>query len=322
MTDIPDPHRSRALLVGVADYPRMPPERQLSTVRPGLGRLAELLQEPDIWGLPAENCKVLDQPADSDTVVSELGRAAKEASDALVFYYAGHGLVDPVVGEGELHLGLPQSYEPGGTQLALRYAHIRREFHLSAHIKRRLVILDCCWSGGALGSTMSGGDLAAEMAIEGAAVLTATSSTRKALAPPNEQYPAFTGALIDTLSSGIAGAPEFLDAGTIFRHLTAVQAGRGYPRPQLGGTGSGPQLAMFRNRAWQRSATPAPPPAVTQPPSADRVRLLRRLGRYREADELQRQAAMLAEPAAVRGRASELRRSSEYQRAMDLEEPG
>jgi hypothetical protein len=309
--------------VGVSEYPRLPPDRQLPTVAAGLHRLAEVLRDDQVWGLPRENCTVLDQPADSDTVVATLRKVAKEARDALIFYYAGHGLVDPAVADEQLHLALPQSYEPGGTHLALSYAYVRREFRVSAReVPRRLVILDCCWSGKALGTTMGSDDLVAEAAIDGTAVLTATAATRKALAPAGEQCTAFTGALIDALANGIEDGPELLDLGTIYRHLDVVQSGRGRPRPQFGGTGIGMDMTWTRNRAWRPSApdTAAPGPSTVDADAAERVHLFRRLGGYAEAEAVQQEAAARSDPGAVRARVSELRRSGDYEQALKLEQ--
>jgi hypothetical protein len=335
--EVPDPQHSRALLVGVSEYPRLPSDRWLPTVAAGLDRLAEVLCDDRVWGLPEGNCTVLHQPADSDTVVTALREAAQEARDALIFYYAGHGLVDPAIADEQLHLALPQSYEPGGTHMALSYAHVRREFRVNARqAQRRLVILDCCWSGKALGTTMGGDGIVGETAIEGTAVLTATAPTKKALAPDGEQYTAFTGALIDTLACGIEGGPELLDLGTIYRHLYAKQSGLGRPRPQFGGTGIGMGMTWTRNAAWQPSAqdntaqhntkqhntAPDNTAQHNTAPDADtaaRVRQFRRAGGYAEAEAVQQEAAARADPDAVRARVSELRRSGDYEQALRLE---
>ncbi len=228
--------------------------RQLPTVEPGLYRLAELLCDERIWGLPAGNCTVLHQPASADDIVSALRTAAAGAQDALVFYYAGHGLVDPAVRDGELHLALPGAYEPGGTHLAMSYTHVRRELKVSRG-SRRVVILDCCWSG--LAQPGSREDAAA---IEGTAVLTATPATRKALAPPDERYPAFTGTLIDLLASGIPGEPPVLDLGALYRHADDRLARKGRPRPQFFGTGDSARVPLVRNLAYRTPAAEGRPP--------------------------------------------------------------
>jgi hypothetical protein len=310
MTPLPDPARSRALLVGVSAYRKMPADRQLPTVEPGLHRLAELLRDERIWGLPAGNCTVLHQPASAGDIIGALRTAAAGAQDTLLFYYAGHGLMDPAVRDGELHLALPDAYEPGGTHLAMSYMHVRRELAMSRG-SGRVVILDCCWSGLALPAGVAGA-----AAIDGTAVLTATAATNKALAPPGEQYPAFTGTLIHTLGTGIPGQPQVLDVGTVYQHVADWLARGGRPRPQLLGTGDGARIPLARNLAYR-------PAAGTRPSAgaARQVHALRRAGRYREADELQQEAAAAGDSESLRGRAEELRRIGRYADAAGLEDP-
>jgi len=309
MTSLPDPARSRALLVGVSAYRNMAADRQLPTVEAGLYRLADLLCDEQIWGLPAGHCTVLHQPASADDIVTALRAAAAQAHDALVFYYAGHGLMDPAVRDGELHLAMPDAYEPGGTHLAMGYMHVRRELAMSRG-SWRMVILDCCWSGLALPAGVTGA-----AAVDGTAVLTATAATRKALAPPGERYPAFTGALIDTLGSGIPGRPQVLDAGTVYQHVKDRLAKGGRPRPQFLGTGDGARTPLAHNLAYRQADGPQP-----AADTARRVRELRRAGQYREADELQQEAAASGEPESLRRRAGELRRIGRYADAAGLED--
>ena len=109
----------------------------------------------------------------------------------------------------------------------MSYTHLRREFKVVGRSARRVVILDCCWSGLALLSGIEGHGLVSAAAIDGTAVLTATAATKKALAPPEDQYPAFTGTLIDILSMGILGEPQVLDLGTLYLHADDRLAGRG-----------------------------------------------------------------------------------------------
>jgi hypothetical protein len=312
MTHLPDPAGSRAVLVGVSRYERMPPNRQLPTVSSGLTRLAELLCDERVWGLPQDNCMILHEPANSEAVIGRLRTAAEAVRDTLIFYYGGHGLVDPALSGGELHLALPQAYEPGGTHLALSYAHVRREFNVAARGVRRVVILDCCWSGLAVGEMGSHG-LSGVAAIEGTAVLTATAATKKALAPPDEQYPAFTGLLIDVLDRGIAGGARLLDLATIYRHLDSQLAGKNRPRPQLSGSGEGAQIPLAWNVAWREPARD-----WVQADVAERMLALRRAGRYDEADQLQRRAAEAGEVSAMKNQATELRRSGRYEDASTL----
>jgi len=89
---LPDPRESRAVLVGTARYRSLP---HLPAVEANLKRLSTLFTAPDLWGLPADNCKVLLDPENPVDVLRAVHEAAKTARDTLVVYYAGHGLRDP-----------------------------------------------------------------------------------------------------------------------------------------------------------------------------------------------------------------------------------
>ncbi|MET8779536.1 caspase family protein [Nocardia sp. NPDC004654] len=329
MTDVPDPQRSRAVLVGVSRYPKMSEARQLPAVEASVLELAKLLCDKAIWGLPPENCVVLQNSADADTVVQAIRSAASTATDALVFYYAGHGLSDPVMDDG-LGLALSSSYEPGGTHTALRYEHVRREFLVQARAARRLVLLDCCWSGLAIPGAMGGEDgaVASAVAIEGTAVLTACAATRKALSPPGEPYTAFTGALIDVLADGIPDAGPTLTVQSIFTALQQRLSKRSRPLPQLASHGAGAEMTVSRNHGWRRPADATPPTQSAEVPATPvrsaaaaraRIRALTRAGAYDEAFAERLTASRPANEELLPDLIAYLRRTGRYREAAELE---
>ena len=312
-------------------------DRQLPAVARNLSGLAERLTDPAIGSVAPERCTVVREPADAEAVLSALRSAAKAAKGgSLLFYYAGHGLTDPLKDGGALHLALPHSYEPGGTHLALDYGHIRTALlREAAAVPRKTVILDCCWSAlaipGAMSGTSQGTAFANAAAIEGTAVLTACAATQQARSPQGETYTAFTGALIDLLDRGLPGGPEYLDAATVHAWLSPRLGGRGLPSPQLGCTGGGSAIPLARNTAYAPAAGPSPEhakaaePGPDEPPRPDpaelrsRSRESRRLGDYAEAGQLLRKAAAGGDPDSLRELAAHLRRSGHYADATELE---
>lgn len=324
-----DPRASRALLVGVSRYPKMGQDRQLPAVENNLERLSAVLRDEQVWGLPAEHCTVLHQPADEEAVIAALRREAEAAEDTLLFYYAGHGLVDPMAG-GELGLALPEAYEPDGAHVSVAYPNIRRQLLVTAaHVPHKVVILDCCWSGLALHGLL-GESAMPTTAIEGTAVLTAAAATRRAQSPPGMSYTAFTDALLGILEDGVRNDKPLLDVGTVFSTLKDVLKARAkrdprIPIPQLGCTGDGGRLILARNRAVPPLDQTALRQAASEAPAldgralADRILELRRTGRYEEARVLQRQAARSGDTQSVRGIATELRRMGHYAQAAELE---
>ena len=178
--------------------------------------------------------------------------AAQAATDTLLFYYAGHGLTPPV--GSNLHLALPGSVS-GRTYTAVPYDHVR-EAMLKSRASRRVVILDCCYSGLALGHM---GDptavLANEASAEGTFVLAAAAENRPAQAPAGWRNTAFTTELLEAMRHGIPDEGPLLDLDSIYRHLDQSLRAKGLPTPQKRDRNTGGQVTLIRNQAYR----PSPP---------------------------------------------------------------
>ncbi|MGW4983912.1 caspase family protein [Streptomyces mirabilis] len=255
MSVLPDPGASRAVLVGTGRYEHLEP---LPAVANNLRALADLLCDPLSLQLPPQHVTVVEDPVAAHTVVGAVRQAAAEATDTLVVYFAGHGLVD---GQDQLTLALPHT-EFGRIETALPYDWVRQVLLLDSRAERHVVILDCCYSGLALGRMSVGSGLADQAAVEGSFLLAAAAETRTALAPVGETYTAFTSALLDTLRRGVPGAPALLDLGVVYRHLRLTMEARGHPVPQARDRNSGAQVALARNHAKLPAAPASAAPGV------------------------------------------------------------
>lgn len=242
MSALPDPGASRAVLVGTSRYEHL---EQLPAVANNVRALADLLCGPLALQLPERHVRVVEDPAAAHVVVGAVRQAAAEASDTLIVYFAGHGLVD---GQDQLVLALPHT-EFGRIETGLPYDWVRQVLLLDSRAERHVVILDCCYSGLALGRMSAGAGLADQAAVEGSFLLAAAAETRTALAPVGENYTAFTGALLDALRQGIPGAPALVDLGSLYRHLRRTLEARGHPVPQARDRNTGAQMALARNHA-------------------------------------------------------------------------
>ncbi|SOD66770.1 Proteasome lid subunit RPN8/RPN11, contains Jab1/MPN metalloenzyme (JAMM) motif [Streptomyces zhaozhouensis] len=259
MAGLPDPAGTRAVLIGVGEYELLP---GLPGVTNNLSALYTLFTAPDLLGLPADHCTVLDGSVSPDEMDRAVASAAAEATDTLIVYYAGHGLVDEY--DGTLHLSAYRTDPARVHATAAPYEWVRRS--LPRGPERRLVVLDCCFSGRALNSMADDG-ITAITAAEGTAVLAAAHENRVAAAPPDEPHTAFTGELVELLSRGIPGGPELLDLATLFGTMERALRAKGRPVPQGAFRNTARQLALGRNRAW------APPDVVLhQPPRAGAAR--------------------------------------------------
>ncbi|MCX5050212.1 MULTISPECIES: caspase, EACC1-associated type [unclassified Streptomyces] len=269
---LPDPRRSRAVLLGFDTFtdPGLP---DLPAVTHNVEDLVEVLTSP--WGtaLPDGHCVrrrkgVPSDLTDSASVGARLVSAAKEAEDLLLVYYAGHGVVGP---DGELYLSLPStSSEPDLVPwTGIPFSLVRRTL-ANARADSRVLILDCCFSGlaiGAMATTTS--VVAGQLEVAGTCTLASSPANRPSSAPVGARHTAYTGELLDLLKHGTTEAAEFLTLQTIHEHLARVLPSKGHPRPELRGTHTVGRLALARNRA--RSGISDPEAMVKEATRLERI---------------------------------------------------
>ncbi|GAA1787962.1 hypothetical protein HC028_12800 [Planosporangium flavigriseum] len=261
MAQLSDPLRSQVALVGVGAYTRLPP---LPAVANNLTGICDVLTDDRLWGLPADNCRIVADPKTPQEVDGPLRRAARSAGvgGLLLVYFAGHGLVDART--GELHLAVRETDREAAYATAVPYEWIRRSV-LASPASRRVVILDCCYAGRAISGM--GDDLTAvadEVEIDRTCILVATSPNRVALAPPDEKYTAFTGALVGVLREGVPDGPDPLDVATVYDEVLLDMRRKARPLPELRCRNGGERVPLVRNLA-RPARRPAPAPPAVQP---------------------------------------------------------
>ncbi|WP_411111444.1 caspase, EACC1-associated type [Streptomyces sp. c-19] len=285
--ELPDPLGSYAVLIGSSSY-ESPDLEDLPAVSRNLEDLGRLLEDPGVWGLPPDHVTRVAEPSSPAQLLDAVREAARRATDTLLVYYAGHGLVGP--GEVDsLLLALPSS-DPERPYTSVDFANVRREVLDAGRKVNRVVILDCCYSGQAMTGGMNGPVTMAEQArITGTYLLTACGPNRLAVAPPDEPHTAFTGELIRALSGGLPGAGPLIGATELYEHVTGELRAKGRPIPQQRLSNTGRDLVLARNRhGLPGGATPAaPPPPAARPAVPDRFRVLlrsqpRRIAEYTE----------------------------------------
>ncbi|WP_194916184.1 caspase family protein [Catenulispora rubra] len=242
-----DPARSRIVLVGVESYTDavIPDEPAIAN---NVADLTEVLTDPAFGAFDSEHLLVAPDGAGVQDVGSLLLTAAAEAEDLLLFYYAGHGF--PTTSRAELHLSLAGTGIDRLAFTALPFDAVRDVF-LQARARSRVVILDCCYSGKAIGRILGDADVPEPLDIAGTYTLTASPATRPASAAlPGERHTAFTGRLIELLRTGNPEAGPDLSLGDIYRHLRIRLRADGLPEPQQRGTATGDRLALTPNPAY------------------------------------------------------------------------
>ncbi|MFF9624872.1 caspase family protein [Streptomyces griseosporeus] len=267
MKGVPDPAASRAVFIGTSYYTGSLPD--LPAVASNLVALAELLCSADLLGLPEQNCVVVADPETPAQMIDPIVEAAVEATDTLLVYYAGHGLLarQPT----ELHLALRGSDQQRASYTAVPYGVIGEEM-ARTRAERHVVVLDCCYSGRALGRMGSDDPataLADEAAIAGTYVIAAAGETKTALAVPGERHTAFTAELLATLQHGIPGEGPYLSLDSIFQEVAASLRAKQRPLPQRRIRNTAGQLILARNRAFAEHAEAHGPADPSPPPPHD-----------------------------------------------------
>ncbi|MEV4707254.1 YqgE/AlgH family protein [Actinoplanes sp. NPDC049316] len=257
MSDVADPAASQVVLIGVAAYRRLP---GLPAAGRNVTDLRDLLAHEDLWGVPPDNCQVLVDPEDPAEVSRAVRRAAAatERDGLLLVYFAGHGLVDP--DDDRLILGLPGCDPEVPYERGVPYEWVRRAV-ADSRARRRVVVLDCCYSGRAgaeIGGDSTGTDAVADKAeTEGTCLLVSAPANRPAMAPRGEVHTAFTGELIRLLRDGLRPpppdpTPPALTVHTVWRTVRRAMLRRGFERPELRARDAGGEIALVHNPAAPR----------------------------------------------------------------------
>ncbi|MFF0000320.1 caspase family protein [Streptomyces avermitilis] len=203
--------------------------------------------------LPVDHCQVLgdqDQPLDKATLGSALAVARLEATDLLLVYYAGHGLLDE---EGLLHLTLADAEPDNVAYTAVPLEVVKRELS-RARARARVLVLDCCFSGRAVAAMSTPGSLVAgQLEVTGTFTLTSTTATAPSHAPPGATYTAFTEALLGALR-----APGPLTLDEIYAYVDRDLAGRGLPRPQRRSVNAASDLVLVSGPVEERPVSQKP----------------------------------------------------------------
>ncbi|MFF5572473.1 caspase, EACC1-associated type [Streptomyces luteogriseus] len=248
MTDapsLPDPERSRVVLAGAHTYEYL---ENLPAVGNNLKKLREALTDSSICGFSPDSTTVLEQSATPNELLDATYDAADSCTDTLIFYFAGHGLTSQRY--DDLLLAIPGT-EKRRPHTAVRFDDVRQAILSARKAVRKVVILDCCFSGRAMiGSMQDATDLAARSDIEGSYILTAASETKAAISPPGETLTAFTFELIDILQHGIQHESEHLSMGAIYDSLHARLSGKGRPTPQQRNRNAGSKIILARNKSF------------------------------------------------------------------------
>ncbi|WP_416983893.1 caspase, EACC1-associated type [Streptomyces sp. T028] len=252
MTRFPDPARSRAVLIGVSryDHRELP---GIPAVRANLADLRAILTDPVSGTVRAEHCKVVGEPRVPTDFGIPVAEVASEATDLLLVYYAGHGLVDA---QGRFHLAVSGS-DPARPSVTALPFDVVREAMVDSRATVRVLVLDCCFSGRATGAMADeAGLISGQIDIAGTYILSSSPSNKPSMAPSGETHTAFTAALLVAL-----GDPEPLTLDEVFLKVHRNLLRRSLPLPQCRVMNTAGGMSLTKGPP----STAAPPVAVVPP---------------------------------------------------------
>ena len=242
----PNPTRSNAVLIGVGSYthPDLP---DIPAVQANLDDLHTLLVGPASGGFTADRCVRVAGPRHAFDIGAVVRNTAQAATDVLLVYYTGHGLLDR---RGRLHLALADSDPDHVGWTTLPFETLREEL-LDSRALVRILILDCCFSGRAFeamgGQTMI---VAGQVEVAGTYTITSSAANQPSFAPAGQRNTAFTAALLSTVET----APEH-SLDTLFLGIDDHLRQHGHPRPQRRNINIAGDLILFDNpEKWWRTA--------------------------------------------------------------------
>ncbi len=236
-----------AILVGCSVYPQETGLDSIPPVANNIRKLANILADPDIFGIPDERIHTLLDPESCRKFNTFIKTNTAEAQGTLLFYYAGHGII---AYDGSLLFPTQETEKSMEDETSVAWELVKRRL-ISSPARRRILILDCCYSGRATGSLgAETAELRAPLAAEGAIAITAAPRNKTAHFLAGEDYTAFSGRLFTVLEYGIPDRGGLLTADAIFEETRRLVSMRGnLPEPQIVASGTMGQLPIARNKA-------------------------------------------------------------------------
>lgn len=235
----PKREASQVILMGASDYERHTQLPQLPAIHNNLISLEAALTNQITGVFSSEHCVVVDTPDSPRSLMTRFTRAANQAEDVLLAYYAGHGILG---WDGDLHLTVRETDPDQLAGTAVPFEWIQKTIN-SSPASIRILVLDCCFSGLAIGAMSSDSAALNQIEIAGTYILASTTANRVSIAVPGERYTAFTGELVDLLSKR-SDVPLLLR--DLYRPLRAAMARRGLPGPRSSAVDSSGELALRR----------------------------------------------------------------------------
>ncbi len=208
---------SSVVLIGTSSYPKDEILDDLPHVIENIKTLVGLFVDPAVIGLSPNSIMEIVDEAHASVILTKLRERAKATEDTLLVYYSGHGLYGDV--DSALYLASTNTTDEGKAYDGIAIEKLKKAI-LESPAKKKILILDCCYSGTVHEGGMDGDPMSPVLNLSGTYTIAASSSNVKALALPGEKYTVFTGELIRVLEEGLESLPSMLTIKKIFEAVT------------------------------------------------------------------------------------------------------
>lgn len=201
----------KALVVGIDDYPDAPLNACVNDAI-GVGRLLEHNGD----GSPNFSVKTLtgnQQSVSCELLHSEIARLFRGDADIALFYFAGHGLINPDTNGGYI---VCQDGRRGAWGMALAEL-VALANQAYPRVKSTVIMLDCCHAGFAGENILSEANTNISHIGNGVTILTACPPN--GVATDGQEHGLFTELLLDALNSSAADICGRITPAAVYSHI-------------------------------------------------------------------------------------------------------
>ena len=242
--------KTTVVLIGASKFPKDPENlAPLPAVENNIRDLKKALCDDSIVGLKSADIHILDEPKASD-VLTELAEICSKTEDALIVYYAGHGLVSKR--SKQLYLATKDTTDKHAEFNAMPFEAIQWAIDSSCATKK-ILIVDSCFSGRIMSNSQGGMSsasslLQSNLEFDEVVSIASAPAGQSALAPPGEEYTVFTGELIKALNEGLDNNKEVINLKELFEHIKRnLKKHPGVPEPQSFNIHNADKIIFARN---------------------------------------------------------------------------
>ena len=235
-----DTKKTWVVLIGASTFPK---DRKnlpsIPHVKNNIKALATIFANAQIIGVPQRNIvTILNEPIPNN-VEAKLAQVARKAKDTLIVYYTGHGFIgNQGESEGKLLLAVKNTIMTEAISTGISTVHFNtiRHIVLSSSAKKKILIVDCCFSGRILSQTYQAGTVKnlfqGQIDIIGSYAIASAPANKTAIAKKGEKYTAFSAELIKTLQEGIDNKKSGINLEELYTNIRSELRKKSMPEPQ------------------------------------------------------------------------------------------